>query len=143
MAGKNRNKSRTKTRRLLVQALYQAQLSGHSFAELQEQFAGQDEYLRVDSDYFANLLTEIDTHRVELDAAMGTYGHIPAEQLDPVEHAVLWVALAELRFRTDVPPRVVINEAIELTKTFGAEGGHKYINGVLDKAASEALKQPG
>jgi len=54
-----------------------------------------------------------------------------------VEHAILWVALAELRGCADIPPKVVINEAIELAKEFGAEGGYRYINGVLDRASTE------
>ena len=129
-------RGRPGARRLLLQALYQSQIAGHDLRELKQQYAEHVDYATVDSAYFLKLLGEIDGARAELDIDIGSYGDIVAEQLDPVEHAVLWIALAEFRFHPDVPPKVVINEAIELAKTFGAEGGHRYINGLLDKAAA-------
>jgi N utilization substance protein B len=128
--------SRRMARRFLLQAFYQAQLSEATVAELREQFMAAADFNRADSKYFLKLLEEIAAARDELDAAISHFGEIPAAQLDPVEHAILWVALAELRFHPDVPHRVVINEAIELTKSFGAEGGHRYVNALLDRAAS-------
>ena len=64
------------------------------------------------------------------------FGDRPIAQLDPIERAVLWIGMAQLKGKPETPVKVVINEAIELSKTFGAEGGFKYINGVLDKAAT-------
>jgi N utilization substance protein B len=61
----------------------------------------------------------------------------PVEQLDPIETAVLMVGMYELKHRIDVPYRVVINEAVDLTKRFGATDAHKYVNAVLDRAARE------
>ena len=133
MAAKGRNGAR----RILLQALYQIQMAGHDAAQLKTQFAERPEYAAADSAYFEQLLDEIEDARGQLDEAIGQYGDIPAAQLDPVEHAVLWIALAEFRFHTDVPPKVVMNEAIELAKIYGAEGGHKYVNGLLDKAAAD------
>ena len=123
---------------MLVQALYQKQISGHDAKELARQFHEHADYPAVDSKYFDELLTHIDASPDELDALITRYSDIPADQLDPVEHAILWVALAELVSRDDVPPKVVMNEAIELAKSFGAEGGHKFINGLLDKAVAES-----
>jgi len=128
--------SRRMARRFLLQAFYQAQLSEATVVELREQFMAASDFNRADSKYFLKLLEEIDAARDELDATISRFGEIPADQLDPVEHAILWVALAELRFHPDVPHRVVINEAIELTKAFGAEGGHRYVNALLDRAAA-------
>jgi N utilization substance protein B len=136
-------KSRSGARRLLVQAWYQAQISGHDLGQLREQYAEHQNYDSVDKVYFDTLLREIDAERADLDHVIGEFGDIPAEQLDPVEHAILWVALAELRLHPDVPPKVVINEAINLAKMFGGEGGHRYINGLLDKAAAGVLRQAG
>jgi N utilization substance protein B len=136
---KGRQKGRHGSRRMLLQALYQMQVSGHSTAEVAEQFADHPQAGTSDLAYFTQQLTAVNDLREQLETDIATYGDIPAEQLDPVEHAVLWLALAELRDCSDIPPKVVINEAIELAKEFGAEGGYRYINGLLDKA-SKALR---
>jgi N utilization substance protein B len=130
-------RGRSGARRLLLQALYQFQLTGHDRQELERQYSEAPDYAAADTAYFLQLLTEIDSVRAELDEDIVRYGDIVAAQLDPVEHAILWIAFAEFRFHPDVPPKVVINEAIELAKSFGAEGGHRYINGLLDKAAAD------
>jgi len=130
-------RGRSGARRLLLQALYQAQISGHDRAVLEQQFAENPGYAAADSDYFLHLLEKIESNRDELDAELTRYGDIRVELLDPVEHAVLWIALAEFLYQADVPRKVVLNEAIELAKLFGAEGGHKYVNGVLDKIANK------
>jgi N utilization substance protein B len=124
-------------RRLLVQALYQMQLTGHSPDELAEQFREQPGYAKTDVTYFDELLALICADSSQLNERISGYGDIPAEQIDPVERAVMWVALAELQRSADVPVKVIINEAIELAKTFGAEGGYRYVNGLLDKAAAD------
>ena len=124
-------------RRMLLQAFYQMQISGHSVEELAEQFVDHPEAATADIEYFDQLLTTIAETRDQLDIDISGFGDIQVERLDPVEHAILWIALAELRGCDDVPPKVVINEAIELAKTFGAEGGYRYINGLLDKASAE------
>ncbi|MBT8423162.1 MAG: transcription antitermination factor NusB [Gammaproteobacteria bacterium] len=121
-------------RQLAVQALYQAQISAHEHDELTRQFKDDPGYGKCEQSYFEQLLDEAFRHREHLDNDISEFGDIPPAQLDPVEHAVLWIALAELRFHDDVPVPVVINEAIELTKIFGAEGGHRFVNGLLDKA---------
>jgi N utilization substance protein B len=137
------SKSRSGARRLLVQALYQNQLADHNLEQLREQFAEYPNYANADTDYFNTLLEEIDADREALDSVIEEFGQISVEKLDPVEHAVLWVALAELKFHTDVPPKVVISEAIKQAKLFGAEGGHRYVNGLLDKAAAGVLNKSG
>jgi N utilization substance protein B len=135
-------KGRTGARRILLQALYQIQVAGHDAEYLKEQFAERPEYAAADSEYFELLLEQIENARAELDVEIAKFGDIPPDQLDPVEHAALWIALAEFRFHPDVPPKAVMNEAIELAKIYGAEGGHKYVNAVLDKVAA-GLPQPG
>ena len=134
--------SRHGARRLLVQALYQMQITDHPAEDILEQFRHRDEYPKVDRKYFDALLPDIAASVAELNELIGEYGELPAEQIDPVEKAVFWLALTELRDSDKVPAKVVINEAIELTKMFGAEGGYKYVNGVLDKAA-EGLRNAG
>jgi N utilization substance protein B len=125
------------SRRMLLQAFYQMQVGGHSTDELSEQFVNHPEAANADIAYFKQQLSAVIELREQLEVDISGFGDIPAEQLDPVEHAILWVALAELRGCADIPPKVVINEAIELAKEFGAEGGYRYINGVLDRASRE------
>lgn len=124
-------------RQLALQALYQAQIGGHEQALLHEQFTADPAYRLCEQSYFDELLSQSFEYREHLDHDIGEYGDIPAAQLDPVERAVLWIALTELRFHADVPVPVVINEAVELTKLYGAEGGHRFVNGLLDKAGRE------
>jgi N utilization substance protein B len=128
-------RARSLSRRLAMQALYQWQMTGQTFAELRHQFATEEEYADVDPDYFVELLQGVLEKSTELDATLGELIDRPVAQLDPVEHAVLMLGLHELQHRLDVPYRVVINEGVELAKKFGATEGHKFINAVLDRAA--------
>jgi N utilization substance protein B len=91
----------------------------------------------ADLEYFEALVRGVQAHCAELDAALAKFVDREIAQVDPIERAVLRIATFELLRRPDVPYRVVINEAIETTKRFGADQGHTYVNGVLDKAAAE------
>ena len=127
--------ARTRARELLVQALYQMQLAGHSCSELLEQFHLQAAYQRVDKEFFDEALPLIISSQSELESTIDDLIDRPLEQLDPVERAVLLIGVFELQSRIDVPYRVVINEGVNLAKRFGALDGHKYINACLDAAA--------
>ncbi len=126
---------RTRARVLLVQALYQVQLTDHDKAELFSQFHDRPEYERVDQEYFDEVLAAIFDSRESLEEKIAEFADRPVSQLDPVERALLQLGFYELGSRPDVPYRAVINEAVNLAKRFGAQGGHKYINAVLDRAA--------
>ena len=127
-------KARHRARALLVQALYQQQLAGHSAAELTRQFTMQPDFDRADGDYFHELLTGIVDRTAELDELIAAHADRDLQQLDPVGRAVLWVACYELGQCPTVPTRVVIDEAIELAKTYGATDSYRFVNAVLDKA---------
>jgi N utilization substance protein B len=127
--------SRHGARRLLLQALYQAQIAGHDVAELIEQFSVRDEFATVDSDYFCVVLKDVLSRTVELDKLIDGFLDRPIRQLDPIEHALLWIGAAELSAQANVPINVIINEAVELAKEFGAQDSYRYINAVLDKAS--------
>ena len=120
-----------------MQAHYQQQLDDTSRGELQRQFEERREHDRVDADYFATLLKESMRDLEALDAEIAERADRSFDQLNPVEIAILRVALTELRHHIEVPYRVVINEAVELAHRFGAEDGHKYVNAILDRAAAE------
>jgi N utilization substance protein B len=128
-------RARSLSRRLAMQALYQWQLTGQSFAELRNQYTSDEGYPEVDPDYFQQLLQGVVEGATELDGMLGEWIDRPVAQLDPVEHAVLLIGLQELRQHPEVPYRVVLNEGVELAKKFGATEGHKFINAVLDRAA--------
>lgn len=124
-------------RRLLLQALYQRQLGRHSVAELVAQFSDRKEFQRVDRGYFLALIDEILNDEAALDQCIAKSADRPVAQLDPVERGVLWIGIAELKFHRDVPVGVVIDEAVELTREFGAQDSHRYVNAVLDSLARE------
>ena len=126
---------RTKSRVLVIQALYQVQLTDHSKAELIAQFHDRPEYERVDQEYFDEALAAIIDRREALQESIAEYADRPVAHLDPVELALLQLGFYELESRIDVPYRAVINEAVNLAKRFGALDGHKYINAVLDRAS--------
>ena len=129
--------ARARARELLVQALYQAQIAGHDRRELAAQFRERRDYERVDREYFDEALRGIMDAQASLEEAAREFADRPLSQLDPVERGILLLGLYELRERLEIPYRVVINEAVNLAKRFGAADGHKYINAVLDRAAAE------
>jgi len=127
--------ARTRARELLLQALYQKQLAGHDSAELVRQFHEQVAYKRVDQEFFDEVLPAICNIQEALEKKIDALIDRPLAQLDPVEHGILLIGVYELENRADVPFRVVINEAVNLAKRFGATDGYKYINACLDVAA--------
>ncbi|MCH7822190.1 MAG: transcription antitermination factor NusB [Proteobacteria bacterium] len=127
--------ARTRARELLLQALYQKQLAGHDSAELVKQFHEQVAYERVDQEFFDEALPAICKNQEALEKKIDAFIDRPLVQLDPVEHGILLIGVYELENRADVPFRVVINEAVNLAKRFGATDGYKYINACLDVAA--------
>jgi N utilization substance protein B len=124
-----------------MQALYQWQLTGQNLCEIEAQFLDYEDIYKADIDYFRELLHRVPACLHELDAQLGAYLSRPINDVDPVERAILRNACYELMYRIDVPYRVVINEAVNLTRRFGAEQGHKFVNGVLDRLAKPLRKQ--
>jgi transcription antitermination protein NusB len=131
------HRARSLARRLALQALYQLQINPRSWQDTHQQFADDPEAQRVDRDYFLELLTAIAPNRDALDRRLGLLSEIPPLELDPVEHAVLWLGLHELEAHPELPYRVALAEAVQLTKQFGATDGHKFVNAVLDRAAKD------
>lgn len=129
--------ARSRARRRALQAVYAWQMSGSKVNDVIGQFAHEQAHEVADLEYFEDLVRGVDKHQEELDTALAPFLDRDIEQVDPIERATLRIAAYELRLRPDVPYRVVINEAIETVKRFGAEHGHTYVNGVLDHAAAE------
>jgi N utilization substance protein B len=133
-------KARRLAREFAVQAVYSWQMSKNPVEQIELSIVTSNDMKKVDTEYFLELLRAVVKDCAELDKKMKPYlGRLP-EELDPVEKAILRIATYELVVRIDVPYKVVINEAIELAKSFGAEESHKFINGVLDKAIKTLRK---
>jgi len=135
--GARGTRARSIARKLAMQALYQWQLTQQSAAEINKQFLESEDSAGVDREHFDELLGKIIGQHGELETALAPFLDRPLDQLDPVETAILLIGMYELRERVDVPYRVVINEAVDLCKRFGATDAHKYVNAVLDRAARE------
>jgi transcription antitermination protein NusB len=129
--------ARSRARRRALQALYAWQMSGSPMTSVIDQFRHEQDMEVADLEYFEDLLRGVEKHVDVLDEALKPYIDRDVAQIDPIERAALRLAAYELKFRPDVPYRVIINEAIEVTKRFGADHGHSYVNGVLDKLAAQ------
>jgi len=129
--------ARTMARRCAVQALYQWQLTGQNVDEIYQQFLVERNMAKIDTEMFKELLTGITKELEKLDEKIQPHLDRDINEVDPVERAVLRLGAYELMYKLEVPYRVVINESLEAVKTFGAEQGHRYVNGVLDKLAQE------
>ncbi len=132
--------SRRRARRLLLQALYQWQLSGNDFATIRAHCEADDAWRRIDTAYFDDVLRGVMRSASELDALLAPLLDRDVSSLDQVERAVLRMAAFELRERIEVPFKVIIDEATSLARTFGAEASFRYVNAVLDALAAQLRK---
>ena len=130
------SKARSRARRLAMQGLYEWQVSDNAPQDILDNYRQQHDLKNADVEYFQLLLLDVPVHLQELDQALSPHLSRPLKEIDPIELAILRLATYELMHRLDIPYRVVINEAVELAKTFGAEAGHKFVNGILDKLAT-------
>jgi len=135
------HRARSLARRLALQALYQIQINPRPWEDTHREFADDPQSDRVDLDYFRALIMAIAPNRDGLDLRLARISEIAPHELDPVEHAVLWLGLHELQSCPELPYRVVLAEAVQLTKQFGATDGYKFVNAVLDRAAQELRPQ--
>jgi N utilization substance protein B len=131
---------RRKARHYGMQALYQWHMAGASVSDIEAEFREEYDFSHVDLEYFQALLHGVPGCVDELEAVFSPLLDRKIDDLDPIERTLLRMGIFELAHRIDVPYKVVINEAVALTKKFGATDGHKYINGVLDKAARQLRK---
>lgn len=133
--------SRNKARQAAVQALYQWQVTGQAPVDIERLFISDQNLSGVDTEYFRELVREVPAQLALIDAALSPHLGRDIDAVDPVERAILRIGAYEFAARAEIPYRVVLNEAVELAKIFGADQGHKYINGVLDKVAAQ-LRAP-
>jgi N utilization substance protein B len=128
---------RRRARELALQGLYQWLIAGGDAAAIDAQLREHEGYEKCDSLHFDALLRGGIESAATLDAALARHVDRKTTELSPIEHAVLMIGAYELQHCLDIPYKVAINEAVELAKAFGGTDGHKYVNGVLDKVASD------
>jgi len=128
-------RKRHQARRLALQALYQWQVTGDDLGDISSQFVAENDSDKYDIAYFRDLFQGVPTHLDELDGELQPLIDRDIERVDLVERAALRLGVYELLHHPEVPFRVVINESVELAKVFGADKGHRYVNGVLDKVS--------
>jgi N utilization substance protein B len=131
------NKARHQARRLALQGLYQWQFTRYSVSDIEATLLIDNQTLTFEKPYFKELLYGVVNEVNAIDALLQTAVNRPLTGLTPIELAVLRLAVYELLHRLDVPWRVVINEALELNKTFGTQEGYRFVNGVLDVLAHQ------
>tara|TARA_B100001179_G_scaffold189923_1_gene146499 strand:- start:21 stop:428 length:408 start_codon:yes stop_codon:yes gene_type:complete len=120
-------------RRSVVQALYQWELTGQVGAGIEDSFLNDWGLEGVDQEYFKQLVQGILKYTADLDRVLEKCLDRDLASVDPIERTVLRIGTYELQFRPEIPVRVVLNEAIELARVFGAEEGYRFVNGVLDR----------
>ena len=133
-------KARHKARSFLLQAVYQWQVNKGPIYALEAQFRAEFDMKGSDTEYFHELLNGVLTHTAELDQLYEPYLDRKLENIDMIEKAILRIGTYELKYRLDVPYQVVLNEAIELAKIFGAEESHKYVNSILDRLSQRVRR---
>ena len=135
-AKKSPNKSpRHRARELALQGIYQWRVTSGEDAKIEKQIHAEKNLGRYDKELFSKLLRGALSQHADLEALLAPHLDRPLAELSPVEFAVLLLGTFELSQHLEVPYKVVINEAVELAKTFGGTDGHKFVNGVLDKLA--------
>lgn len=131
------SQAKTNARKCAVQALYQWQMSGDSLIRIETYFLEEEHLKGAQKTYFSELFHGVPKQLDVIDAALSEFVDRPVEKIDPVERAILRIGAYELINRLETPYKVIINEGVNLAKDFGADGSHKYVNGILDKVAQK------
>lgn len=129
--------ARSRARRLAMQAIYEWQMTANNPLSIIDQVRHDQSMKKVDDAYFEELIKQVTDKVRELDAHISPLLDRDLDEIDLVEKAVLRLGTYELAHRLDIPYKVVINEAVELAKTFGAEEGYRFVNGIMDKLAEK------
>lgn len=136
-SGRPNPAARRKARHYAMQALYQWDMAGASLANIEAEFIADNNMKHVDVEYFRDILRGVPKTVAELDDRLTPCLSRDLKEVTPVEKAILRLAAYELEHRIDVPYKVIINESVELSKKFGANESHRFINGALDQLAQQ------
>jgi len=136
-------KQRQRARKIAVQALYQRLISAEAFSEIETQFRMIHGDGRTDLDYFCRLFYGVEEAQSRLDEALTPFLDRPVESINPTELVVLRLGAFELLEVLEIPYRVILDESVNLAKTFGSQDGHKYVNGILNQLAKQIRTNEG
>lgn len=128
---------RHRSRELALQGLYQWAVAGGEPDAIKKQLYDTKEFLKTDQEYFSDLIQGTLTNLTELEKLIQPFLDRPFKELSPIEGSILLLSTHEFANHPEAPYRTIINEAVELAKTYGGTDGHKYVNGVLDKLATQ------
>ncbi len=131
------SRDRSLARKRAVQALYVWHMTEQDLSDIDKQFITEHDMKNVDVNYFKELLHNVPANLSDIDNYLKPMLDRPFAEIDPIEKAVMRIGIYELEYRADVPYKVVINEAVQLAKIYGADQSHKYVNGILDKIAKK------
>lgn len=132
-SGQPKAGDRRRARALAMQGLYQRHFSKSSITDIESEFIVDNDMSKVDTTYFRDLLRGVHREQAELDRLLEPFLDRPIHEVDAIELAIVRLGTYELKYRLDVPYKVVINEGIEMAKKFGGTEGHKFVNSLLDK----------
>ncbi|MCL7945899.1 transcription antitermination factor NusB [Marinobacter sp. ATCH36] len=132
-SGQPKAGDRRRARALAMQGLYQRHFSKSPIADIESEFIVDNDMSKVDTAYFRDLLRGVHREQAELDRLLEPFLDRPIHEVDAIELAIVRLGTYELKYRLDVPYKVVINEGIEMAKRFGGTEGHKFVNSLLDK----------
>lgn len=135
--GESKITPRSLSRAVALQALYQWQMNASDLTDIMKQFNEEGRLTGIDVPLFQDIVHTVVSEVDEYDALYGQFLDRSVAMIDPIEKIILRIGVYELKHKPEIPYKVVLNEAVELAKRFGAEDSHKYINGILDKAAQE------
>lgn len=124
-------------RRNAVQALYQWDLTEQPAGDIETHFIADHDFEGADLEYFKRLVRQVPLHRQEIEDNLKPFIDRELNSVDPVERAILRLGAYEIEYEKEIPLKVIIDEAVELAKTFAAEHGYRFINGVLDKLGNQ------
>lgn len=136
LARKPQKSARRRAREFALQGIYQWLISGNDAGAIDAQIRGLDGFKKCDITHYDAMLHGTMRSATQIDELLAPHVDRKTSDLSPIEHAILMLGAYELQHCLDIPYRVIINEAVELTKTFGGTDGFKYVNGVLDKVAA-------
>ena len=131
--GRPKAGDRRRARALAMQGLYQRHFTKSSITDIESEFIVDNDMSKVDGAYFRDLLRGVHREQEEIDRLLEPFLERPIHEVDAIELAIVRLGIYELKYRIDVPYRVVINEGIEMAKKFGGTEGHKFVNSLLDK----------
>lgn len=130
-------KARRLARRLALQVLYQWFMSGDELTAIEAQVEALNAATKIDKAYFKQVIFGVESKLFEIESAFGVFLDRPIQQLNPIEHTILRICGYELLFMPETPYKIILDESVNLARTFGAEEGHRYVNGVLHQMAQK------